>query len=380
MVSFWEKQSWFHSADLLIIGGGIVGLSAALHAKIAYPAKRIVVLEKGVRPAGASVKNAGFACFGSPSELLADLEQHDPDFVFSIVEKRWKGLLQLRALLSDNSIDYLPVGGSEVFRSQESLTAALTQLDYLNDMLRDITGLTNTYQYQPKAIEKYGFEGVFGLLFNVAEGQLNPGKLMKQLLLKVQQCGVEVYFGSEMTSLDLITNESWSVGVNHYTSIKAQKVLLCTNGYTSSLIPDLSNQIYPARNQVLLTAEIPDLSWEGCFHLEEGYFYFRNVGKRVLIGGGRHLDLVGETTDQSGTSPHIQQALEDLLSDVILPGKTFTIDHRWSGILGVGTEKMPLIQWIQPGLATGVRLGGMGVAIGTLVGQEAASFVMQDEK
>ena len=91
-VSFWEQESFYNNIDYAIIGSGIVGLSAAIELKSKFPKAKVVVLEKGFLPSGASTKNAGFACFGSPTETLDDLSIMSEKEVFSIVEKRWEGL------------------------------------------------------------------------------------------------------------------------------------------------------------------------------------------------------------------------------------------------------------------------------------------------
>ena len=98
-VSFWEADSFYNDIDYAIVGSGIVGLSAAIELRAKYPEAKIVIFEKGFLPSGASTKNAGFACFGSPTEILSDLKIMSKEEVISTVDKRWKGLLNLRALL-----------------------------------------------------------------------------------------------------------------------------------------------------------------------------------------------------------------------------------------------------------------------------------------
>jgi len=74
-LSYWEHQTFLRGFDVVIIGAGLVGLTAALHTRRLRPKARVLVLERDVLPNGASTKNAGFACFGSISELL---EQEAP--------------------------------------------------------------------------------------------------------------------------------------------------------------------------------------------------------------------------------------------------------------------------------------------------------------
>ena len=88
-LSYWEKTSYFEGIDFLIIGAGIVGYSTAIHLRKKYPNSKILVIERGYLPSGASSKNAGFACFGSATELLDDLSQYDESTVWETVQKRW---------------------------------------------------------------------------------------------------------------------------------------------------------------------------------------------------------------------------------------------------------------------------------------------------
>ena len=109
--------------------------------------------------------------------------------------------------------------------------------------------------------------------------------------------------------------------------------------------------------------------------MDRGYYYFRNIGDRILLGGGRNLDFERETTTEFGQTEIIQNKLEQLLKDVILPNKNFEVEHRWSGIMGVGNSKNPIVSQLSENVYCGVRLGGMGIAIGSLIGTELADLV-----
>ena len=118
-LSYWELKNWFTAIDYTIVGSGIVGLHTALRLRERFPAAKILVLEKGMLPQGASTKNAGFACFGSLSEILEDLKTHSEDDVVALIEKRWKGLQLLRKKLGDQAIDFKPHGGYELFLKED---------------------------------------------------------------------------------------------------------------------------------------------------------------------------------------------------------------------------------------------------------------------
>jgi len=133
--------------------------------------------------------------------------------------------------------------------------------------------------------------------------------------------------------------------------------------------------VQPARAQVLITKPIANLALKGTFHLDKGYYYFRNINDRILFGGGRNLDFEGETTTSHETTNLIQNSLEEILKTVILPHNNFEIEHRWSGTMGIGNQKNPIVKQLSNHVFCGVRMGGMGVAIGSLIGQELADLV-----
>ena len=118
-LSFWEKSTFFAEIDVAIIGSGLVGLNAAITLKALRPSWKIVVLEKGVLPSGASTRNAGFACVGSPSELLDDLTYQTENEVFRVVEKRWKGLEKLLNRVGEDALDFQKNGGYELFLEKD---------------------------------------------------------------------------------------------------------------------------------------------------------------------------------------------------------------------------------------------------------------------
>ena len=119
-LSYWELKTWLDELDFCVVGSGITGLSCALELRRTHPRARILILEKGVFPQGASTKNAGFACFGSLTEILADLNHHSDDTVAALVLQRWKGIQLLRQRLGDKALDYKPWGGYEVFRETDT--------------------------------------------------------------------------------------------------------------------------------------------------------------------------------------------------------------------------------------------------------------------
>ncbi len=367
-ISYWEKDQFFQPYDLIVIGSGIVGLFTAFNFKKRHPKAKVLVLERGVLPYGASTKNAGFACFGSVTELMDDLSRMNEDDVWATVQMRWNGLKLLKSTLGEKAMDYKPYGGYEIFDDVREFDKCASLLNDLNSKMLEVIGQKNVYGLANHKIRSFGFSKVKGMLINNFEGQINTGIMMRHLLELVTSKGVMLMNGIEVKSInDDGTFVSLSTSVH---DLVAKKVVVATNGFAKELLQ--IKDVNPARAQVLITKPIPGLKLKGSFHYQQGYYYFRNINGRVLFGGGRNLDFKGETTTLFDTTPKIQGSLERILKNVILPGTSFEIDHRWAGIMGVGKEKKPIIKAVSPNVIAAVRMGGMGVAIGSLVGKEAA--------
>lgn len=377
--SFWEKESFFSPQDIIIVGSGFVGLWSALHLKLKNPSYKITILERGVIPTGASTRNAGFSCFGSPGELINDTNEVGEEKMWQLVEMRYKGLLEIRKHFSDEFIDYDPCGGYECFTQHSpDWNDCFRKIDWLNKGLEEITREENLFTIADEKINDFGFKGFDHLIANRLEAGLQPGKLVQALLQKVQCLGVQVLTGVDVKSYQThshgieLETEPLSQKGNSFKFI-SQQLLLCTNAFTQQLFPAID--ITPNRGQVLITNPIENLKIKGTFHFDNGYYYFRNVGNRLLLGGARNKAFEMEKTNEMQTTDIIQSVLEQFIQQHLLPGISFTITDRWSGIMAMGTEKIPIIQPIDKNVFCCVRMGGMGVALAPLAAMEVATLM-----
>ncbi|MFT6748178.1 MAG: glycine/D-amino acid oxidase-like deaminating enzyme [Flavobacterium sp.] len=368
-LSFWEINEWIKDIDYVIVGSGIVGINCALQLRKNFPESKIIILEKGILPQGASTKNAGFACFGSISEILDDLKSHSENEVFKLVQKRWKGLKKLREIVGDVGLDFQENGGIELFLENEEalFTECEKNIPRINKLLfpifnSDVFQVVETPNNFSKTTSK--------IIVNKLEGQIDTGKMMSSFLKLTTLQDIKIINQTEVISY-LDYEENVEIETNNFT-FKSKKIFFATNGFSEKLV---TSDVIPARAQVLITEPIENLNIKGTFHIEKGYYYFRNFNNRIILGGGRNLDFEGETTTEFGITEKIQNKLENLLKEVILPNQDFKIAHRWSGIMGMGKTKNPIVKQLSDNVFCGIRLGGMGIAIGTLIGQQLADLL-----
>ena len=390
-ISVWEQSTYFAPKDLVIVGCGFVGLWTAYEAIHQNPKLNITILERGTIPSGASTRNAGFSCFGSVSELISDIQLMGETAMLETVKMRYDGLQRIQEVFKAKEIDYNQWGGYELFegkkgaKNDESGLYDISKLEsdiaYLNKILAPALKTPKKngkylpiYTNASKDIKKLGFQGIEALAFNQLEGQLNSAKLVLALQKAVQAKGVQILFNTEVKKF-----KSHKKGVTITTNLEAvletKQFLVCTNGFAKQLIPSLD--VVPARGQVFVTEPIKNLKFKGCFHFDEGYYYFRNLGNRLLLGGARNADFKNEKTYSLETSATIQKVLEDFMMQRILPkgSKKPKIELRWSGTMGMGSIKKPIIEQVQPNVYCAVRMSGMGVAIAPIVAKKALKLM-----
>jgi glycine/D-amino acid oxidase-like deaminating enzyme len=269
-------------------------------------------------------------------------------------------------------VQYETPGGYEVYRAEE-YDRVIDQLPYLNGLLEDAVETQNVFR---EVALPSGISGFTRAIYNPLEGQLHPGFMMKFLTRKYLAMGGNIATGINIEFIDdqddrVILRSSLSIPV------ETKKVIVTTNAFARQLLPDLD--VHGARNHVLVTSPLSGLSWSGCYHFDKGFYYFRSIGERILLGGARNQDLEKENTEEFGRNEKIVEELERFLFTHLASAEMCRIEYQWSGIIGIGKQKRPILKQYSRGVWVGVRLSGMGIALASLIGEQLAEMVLQQE-
>ncbi len=366
-VSIWEKESFFAARDIIIVGAGLCGLWCAHDLILKNPKLKILLLDKGIIPAGASTRNAGFACFGSPTELLYDAEIMGTAAMWQIAAMRYQGIQKIKQHFSPGDIGYDHCGGFECLQNEKHDIGELQQkLFWLNEELHPITGLKETFVWANDKIQEFGLSGFDAMIENKAEGALHSGKLVQALTHKVQSLGVDIMTGIEIAHIEEKSTKI-ELATRQNLVFTTRRLLVCSNAFTSQFLQDIP--MTPARGQIIVTTPVNNLPLRGTFHFDEGFYYFRNVENRLLLGGARNADFEGERTTTFDTTAIIQDNLEQFARKHILPTQPFDIEYRWSGIMGFTEDKQPLVKHISDNITAIIACNGMGVALSPVISE-----------
>jgi len=371
--SYWEATSFLRPVDVAIIGGGLTGLQTALAIRARQPDWEIIIVERSAYGMGASTRNAGFACFGAPTEILEDIELYGRAETMQTIKARYNGIVRL-ADQYGAYCNYHNHGGYEVFSRNEKYQEVVAALPLLNELFSEATGHQQVWTVDEQVA---GLRADVQSVSNRLEGQLHPGKLVAHLQSLCQANNIRQLYGLAVTQIDQIINGA-KVILSNKQSFNARQIVLATNAFSQTLLSSLP--IKPARNQVFVTQPINKLQLRGCFHHERGYFYFRNLGKdRILIGGARHLAGDVSNTTTFGPNVSIEKELKKYLNKFVegIDKQDFKIDLSWSGIIAQG-GKSPIVQRHENGWVLALRLSGMGVALSANIAQRAAAILCEE--
>lgn len=366
-LSFWERESWLEY-DAVIAGAGITGLSLACELLERAPKLRVLICDAGLLPLGASTRNAGFACTGPLTEALHDIEQMGEHAFVELFERRWKGLQKLRSRIGEQAMEFEALGSFEILKEERRQLG--DEISTLNKLLEPVAK-----EVYSRIENRFGFssKSVWKIIENRLDGQLDSGKAIRSLWGKAASLGALILQGTKIKSYESGPSEirvELQSG-ERVLPVKSQRLFICTNAFSSTLLPQI--KLEPGRGQVLVTKPVEQLPFQGTFSFDEGYYYFRNVGKRVLFGGGRNLDFEGENTTAFGENGLILNSLREHLSDWILPNMHWEEDMNWSGIMAFSPDKKPFIDVVEHGVFAAIRMNGMGVALASGAAEKLAN-------
>jgi gamma-glutamylputrescine oxidase len=377
MLSFWDSTE-LTTADYIVIGSGIVGLQAAIAIKEKDPKGSVIVFERGILPTGASTKNAGFAATGSLSEWINDSKLMSEQEMIDLFKMRYEGLHFIRQQLGDEAIGYEQSGSHELLQAEEA--PILDQLNYFNQLFASIHPHEPIYVQRDEQLKKFDFNtGYFKhCVANTTEGGINSGRLIQALINLSLRLGIQIKTGASINmiqSFDSHVNLSASCPASkEEIEFKCKHVFVCTNAFSNLFFEEAV--LSPGRGQVMVTAPLANLKLKGIFHFNEGYSYFRNVGDRLLFGGGRDLAFEEETTTELQLNQKIQDYLFTFAQTHLIPYEQIRVAQKWSGIMAFNPEKQPYLLHKDNRIHGAFCLNGMGVAIGSSLARKMVATVL----
>jgi glycine/D-amino acid oxidase-like deaminating enzyme len=283
-LSYWESSILLKPFDFIVLGAGLTGKQVALKIKKKVPSARVAVVDRSTFSYGASTRNAGFACFGSISEFIMDANDYGEPLLLDLINKRYKGIHQLISEFGAEQIGFQASGGYEMFENNDEFESVISQLNHYNDKLESVLGINQTFNVVENDSMRKSYYSKS--IYNAHEGKLNSGMLNETIADKMHREGVIPLYGLNIESIGA-SNNGYTLMTNEGFELVTDQLIVCNNAFATELLPEIN--VVPARGQIVLTKPIANLPFNGIFHADKGYIYYRTIDNRLLIGGGRNF-------------------------------------------------------------------------------------------
>jgi len=356
--------------DVVVVGGGFTGLSAALH--LAEGGVRVVLLDSYEPGWGASGRNGGQVNPGlkfDPDVVERDfgtalgarmnaLSGGAPAFVFDLIARHGIDCDARRNGTLRAAVRAKPAAALNVTVEQWRRRGAPVEL------------LTGKALFEATGTPRYA-----AAMWDRRGGDLNPLSYARGLARAAARAGVSVHGGSR--ALSLVRNGStWTVRTAGG-SASAAHVVLATNGYTDDLWPGLRRTIVPVFGAMTATEPLPaqllrSIMPSRSVLYESGtvtvYYRVDGVGRLLLGGRGPQHEI-----DSIGAVPYLPAYAQRLWP--ALRGVRFT--HAWGGQLAMTRDHYPHVHEPAPGIIACLGYNGRGVAMGSVMGARIARRLLE---
>ncbi len=344
--------------DAIIVGGGITGLTLAY--TLSEQGSVAAVLEAGRMAGEASGRNAGFL-LAIPAEPYAEriaLWGRDGARAFLQLGRRTHQRIAHLAQALRIDCDYRLTGSLRLTRSEEEsedMRGSLPELRHDGFPMREIA-LEDVLPLHARA----RFHGAFEV---PEDGVVDPVRFQHGLAAGAQRLGAHLHEGSRVTGARW-QDGLWNAFANGHV-VRGRTLVIATNAYAPLLVPALKPLIMPRRGQMLATAPLEARFDTRPVYANYGYQYWRQMPDgRLVIGGWRNTAFDAESGFDTGTTPTIQQQIEQGVVELIPGGAP--VEYRWAGTMGFARDGRPLVGWLDAAhhlaIAAGFTGHGMGMA------------------
>lgn len=336
------------TADVVIVGAGIAGLSVAY--ALAREGARPIILERGGIAEAASGRNAGFILAGVAENFAAACRRYGP----AAAQRVWRVTVTNRRLLGA-IVQRHRIDCDLAWNGSAQLAGDEAEWDEMREGARAL-GADGARITLDAGTRSAVYE---------EDGEMHPVRFVRGLADAAETLGARIHEGTNVVEVhaDRVVARSGTV--------RAPAVVVCTNAYSWHLLMDL--RVAPVRGQILATAPLPTRVFPRPVYAHRGYRYWRQTRDgRVLVGGWRDTAMEIEVGEEAQPTDRIQRQLDAFLAD---RGIRAPVTHRWAGIMGFSHDHLPYIGRRRDGVYVHAGFTGHGNAFAIAGGEIVASLI-----
>ena len=352
--------------DVAIVGAGYTGLVTALH--LAAGGAKVCVLDAAEPGWGASGRNGG--------QVIPGLK-HDPDDLLKMFgSERAEALIDVVGNAADEVFELIDRYGIECDATRKGWIQPAVSAT----AMRNIESRAEQWQRRGVPVEmldkasvtkRIGSDDYLGAWVDPRAGSVHPLNYARGLARVALNHGAEIYGRSPVVKLES-RDGHWNLTTGQGCKVRAQQVVLATNGYTDNLWPGLRQTVLAANSFIIATRPLPKNlretvlpGGEVCSDARRLLMYFKQDAQGRVLFGGR--GPFSEPTSNSDWA-HLERALAGVFPQL----EGVPLEYRWSGRVALTKDFLPHVHQPKPGLSMLLGYNGRGIALSTSLGRHLA--------
>ncbi len=355
------------SCDVLIIGGGFTGLSAAYH--LAVKGLKVILVEQARLGDGASGRNGGQ--FGTGQRAWVEEMEADVGLERSLA------LFQMAEEAKAHMMDFADAHGIDMHYVPGQMSV-VHKPSYIKDYKAHGQFMAERYNYPhikwmdaKETAERLGSTRYLGGTRDMGTGHIHPMKFLVGLGKAAANAGAQICENTKVTKLG--TSGGKVIAETPSGTITANKTLLAVNAYGHDVEPVSAAHIMPIGSFIGATAPLPDDTsvLPGGESVDDSRFvvrYFRKTKDNRLLFGGREI--------YSANSPaEIESGVRRQISEVYPALANVPLTHAWGGYVGITLPRKPFVREVMPNVTSIGGFSGHGVLLSNFTGRLYAETI-----
>jgi glycine/D-amino acid oxidase-like deaminating enzyme len=360
------------SADVVVIGGGYAGITAAR--ELARRGVAVTLLEARTLGWGASTRNGGIVHAGYKWSARDLIKRYGQETGKALYQETLDSYRLVKSLIADEGIDcqFREVGHLELAYAP----AHAPELEHARDSLAFV-GVRSTVVPRERIREEIGSDAYFGALAVEGSGLLHPGRYFAGLAAAADRAGADLHEGVRARSIRredtgyLVTTERGG--------IRARDVFVATNGYTDGVVPSLRRRIIPIGSYIIASEPLPEALAHELSPKGRAFFDTKNFLYYWHVSADRRMVFGGRASFMPTTIDHTAAILWRGLLEVHPQMAGHRIEYAWGGNVGFTFDRMPHVGRTKEGVTYAMGCCGSGVALMTNLGTKVGAWLAGGE-
>ncbi|NOT06055.1 MAG: FAD-binding oxidoreductase [Anaerolineales bacterium] len=362
--------------DVLVIGGGFTGTSAAL--QLAKGGARVTLLEAQTIGWGASSRNGGQALSCLHHTLADAIKEHGQERAKEMFLAATRAADVVEQIVMDEKIDcdYVRCGNIEAaFKPSH-----FDKLQREQKILHDVADYEVKILPKSETLSELGTDSYHGLMVNPRSGSVQPAKFVMGMALAAERAGADIHEGTQVMGIERAGNSPTNDGTRFMVKtergdIETKEIMLATNAWIGNVVPQFRQRVFPAESFVIATEPLPrELAQQlipnnrVVYDTRKTLAYYRlSPDNRMVWGGELTFAGVGAKTNINTLRNGMLRIFPELAK--------FNIDYFWHGTLGITLDENTHAGQID-GMWYSMCYVGHGVTLATYLGQQMANGIL----